>query len=317
MTIDQPLAGLAPLAACGKPIQEPMLTEWFAGKAKPDEFNVNKALGCAVTLDHLSRVTAVFLFAARVEGANKPFAGGLPGGLSWSSNRADANAAFGKPESSGEPTNQPAGSVFHSPYPWDRWSIASSGAGPGGLLRIEYSEASDALRSITFQPPPSPEPWSVEFEIFASHYQFVVGDIGQTNDLETIWDDPSATDVQFAPGASGQLVGVGTKRFGTVPVTVSWYPEEPKLDPRGIDRINECGLTIVTSVGVGNYVSDTELKPVDIGPGTYGLRVLYEGQKQVVNDQEGNDRYVVQLWPVVELPPVRYLKPKPKAATKP
>jgi hypothetical protein len=131
-----------------------------------------------------------------------------------------------------------------------------------------------------------------------------------------MWDAPEATDRQFAPGASGELVGIVTKRYDVVPVEVSWYPEEPKLDPRGIDRINECALTITTGLGVGNYVSTENLTAVEIGPGTYGLRVLYLFQDQVTDDETGNDRYVLQIWPTNERIPMRVIKPAVKTARK-
>ncbi len=314
MTLD--VTGFEMLSVCGQRIYDSLLSEWFGEKVKPDRFHVNKSLGCAVTLDHLSRVQTVFLFASRVEGANKPYTGVLPGGLTWDSSRARAKEALGTVESSGEPADQPVTSIFHSPYPWDRWSVDAGVAASGGFLRIEYTETGDRIRSVAFQGLPLRDPWSVTLEIFASYYQFVVGDQAQVDDLDKMWDE-NATNRQFAPGPSGQLVGIGTRRYGNVPVTVSWYPEEPKLDPKGIDRINECGLTIVTSLGVGNYVSDVELQPVDLGPGTYGLRVLYQFQDQVTNDQEGNDQYVMQLWPVSEPPPLRYIKPKPPKVAKP
>jgi hypothetical protein len=97
-----------------------------------------------------------------------------------------------------------------------------------------------------------------------------------------------------------------------VPVRVEIYPMEPILDARGIDRINECGLTITTKLGFGNYISCSELTPIDIAPGTYGVRALYIHEHQVENDEKGNDQYVLQFWPVTVPLKLRYIKPAAK-----
>jgi hypothetical protein len=290
------------LEACGEPINPEFADKWFGGKIK-GEWLMSRPLGFAATLDHRQVIGTLFLFAKGVEGKNKPFTGKLPGDLSWSTTRAEVNELFGQPERSGEPTDVPATSVFYSPYAWDRWAIDTR-----GFIRVEYQEGDVGIRSIQLQQPEQPEPTSVELQVYADYYQFYVADTANTCDTSVIWDDPQASERQIAIGEG--LVAVGTKRYGFVPVNIECYPFEPKLDPEGIDRINECGIAVTKSLGVGNYISVSPLAEVPLSPGTYAVRILYSFQDQVTDDQTGNDRYTVQLWPATELPSLRYLKPK-------
>jgi hypothetical protein len=291
------------LAVCGRPITEAFAAEWFGGRVKGDWLQ-NKALGLGARIDHHQRITSLHLFGPDVEKGTNAFTGPLPGELTWATSRVAVNALFEAPTASGEPQGEPT-SIFYSPYSWDRWDVA----GKGGI-HVEYREDAKSIRMITLSEPPLPEATSVELRVYADYYQFYVADAASTCDTGVIWDDPETTKRQIAQGDG--LIAIGTKRYGAVPVRVEIYPIEPKLDPRGIDRINECSLTITTKLGIGNYISSSELTPIDIAPGTYGVRALYIHQDQVENDEKGNDQYVLQFWPVTEPLKLRYIKPAAK-----
>jgi hypothetical protein len=291
------------LKLVGREVTTETIEQWFNGKAKPKaEHLVNKAKGLEITLDHLRRVRAVHLFAKNANGRNAAFAGPLPGALTWATSRAQARALFGEPElSSGPPL--PTTSIFYSPYTWDRWALTG-----GELLRVEFTEDESGVRTIQLQPAPEPEPTGVDVEVYADYCQFYLQDQASTADTSVIWDDPGTSEHQLA--VADGLVAVGTKRFGTVPVRVETYPVEPKLDPAGLDRINETGIVISTRLCIGNPISVAPLPEVTtLPPGVYGIRILYLFQDQVTNDQIGNDRYIIQLWPTTELPATRYLAP--------
>ncbi len=300
-------AGWELLAVCGHPMTEGFAGEWFGGKTK-GEWQQSKPLGVGARIDHLQRITSLHLFGPGAEKGTKPFAGSLPGGLSWTSTRVAVNALFGPPTASGEPSGEPT-SIMFLPYPWDRWDIP----GKGGL-HVAYVEDASSVRMITLSEPAQPEATSFDLQVYADYSQFYVADTASTCDTSVIWDDPETTKRQIACGNG--LIAIGTKRYGTVPVRIEIYPLEPKLEPKGIDRINECGLTITTSLGVGNYVSSPELAPIEIAPGTYGVRALYIFQDQVENDETGSDQYVLQFWPVTEPLVLRYVKPPAKTPTK-
>jgi hypothetical protein len=296
------------LGVCGQQITEAFAVEWFGGKAK-GEWLQSKARGLGAGIDHHRRITSVHLFGPGAEKGTKAFTGTLPGGLTWTSTRDAANALFGPPTASGEPSGEPT-SIMYQPYPWDRWDIP----GKGGV-HVQYVEDASSVRMITLSEPAQPEATSVELQVYADYSQFYVADSASTCDTSVIWNDPETTQRQIACGIG--LIAIGTKRYGTVPVRIEIYPMEPKLDARGIDRINECGLTITKTLGVGNYISSPKLQPVEINPGTYGVRALYIHQDQVKNDETGNDQYVLQFWPVTEPLPLRYIKaPAKKPAAK-
>jgi hypothetical protein len=152
---------------------------------------------------------------------------------------------------------------------------------------------------------PSRGPRVIELEVYADYYQFYVADQHTPCDTSVIWDDPTTTDHRLAVG--DQLVAVGTKRYGTVPVRIEIRRRAPKVMVGGVDRINECGLTITTALVVAMFISEPTPTPIEIEPGHYRVRVLYFGQDSVESDWVGADRYVVQLWPTKTLLSARYI----------
>jgi hypothetical protein len=282
----------------GRTVDPTFLATWFDG-VKADEWRNNLHLGIGMASDHHDRVLAITLHSVGVEGDNKAFAGVLPGGFSFTSTRSEVRAKFGEPERSGEPGT----GIFDSAYPWDRWEIAG-----GASINVDYVADTEAIRRVQLNAPAEPEPWSEELAIYADYSQFYVSDTGHTTQTDTIWDAADASDRQI--GVGDGIVAIGTKRYGTVPVVIEWYPTAPKLVLEGLDRINETGIEITTAMVVANFISADPAPLARITPGKYGLRVLYSFQTQVESDEVGNDRYTVQLWPVDELPPLRYITPE-------
>jgi hypothetical protein len=205
---------------------------------------------------------------------------------------------YGSPEIAGEPSEGILGSAFA----FDRWTF------PDGGLWVEYT-AEGPLRRVQLLPPAEKELFSVDLQVFADYSQFYVADRVYSADTSVIWDDPTTTKRQLAVGDG--LVAIGTKRYGTVPVNVSWHPREPKLNTTGVSRVNECGLTITTQLVIGNPISKPELTVMEgVDPGHYAVRIMYMFQDQVTNDEVGNDKYTVEIWPVDTAPPVKYVKPR-------
>jgi hypothetical protein len=295
-------AGWSGGAALAKPLAEFSDAEaWFSGTK--GEWRMNKQLGVAAWLDHLGVVTHIGFFAAGVEGRNKAWAGPLPGDITFATSRADARKLFGTVESSGEAV---AEGIFAGPA-WDRWQFDDS-----TLVHLIYTDDAAGIRQVQLQAAPKPEIRSFDLQVYADYNQFFVADKDNTCDTGVIWDAPGSTERQIAVGEG--LVAIGTKRYGTVPVTVSIYPSEPRLNLKGLDRVNECGLTITSSLVVGMFISNPEPTPIPMEPGFYGLRAIYTFQDQVESDTGGNDHYTIELWPTPELLPLRYLAPKPPKA---
>ncbi len=284
------------LQVLGKPMSPEFVTQWFDGKPSKKEWQFNKKEGLAVSLDNHQRVVAVHLYSKGVEKSSVSV--DLPTDLAWTMTRADLTKKFGTPDLTGEPS----GGILGSEFAFDRWTF------PEGGLWVEYT-AEGPLRRVQLLAPADPqELFWVDLQVYASHSQFYLADEQHIGNTETIWDDPVTTQRQL--GVAEGIVAIGTKRFGTVPVTVSWHPREPKLNTKGVDRVNECGLTITTKLLVGNPINEQVPTMEGVEPGNYAVRVLYLFQDQITNDEVGNDKYAVELWPVDSPHPVKYLKPR-------
>jgi len=137
-----------------------------------------------------------------------------------------------------------------------------------------------------------------EFALFADYHQFYLQDEQADGDLSDHWT-PGATDrlLAVAPG----VVGVGTARDTTVPVTVAVLGGPPPGDEdlSGWDQVNECSLSVpsgrIVVAGCTDYFP--EAARIDVAPGSYRARIYYGGLDTLSEDGlEGSDRYAVALW---------------------
>jgi hypothetical protein len=285
------------LAALGAPMSTAFVAEWLDAKPSKKDWQFNKKKGFGVSLDGHSRLIAIHLFSKGVE--KSTVSATLPTDLTWSLTRADLTKRYGKPEITGEPS----GGIMGTEFAFDRWTF------PDGGLWVEYTPEGPLRRVQLLAPADPKELFWLDLQVYADYSQFYVADQAYTADTGTIWDDPSTSKRQLAVGDG--LVAIGTKRYGTVPVTVSWHPRAPKLNTTGVSRVNECGLTITSKLVIGNPISKPELTVMEgIDPGHYAVRILYMFQDQVTNDETGNDKYLVELWPVDSPHPLTYLKPR-------
>lgn len=148
---------------------------------------------------------------------------------------------------------------------------------------------------------------SSHHRIYADYHQFYLEDEGGPHRTDTLWDKDTA-ERMLAVGEG--LLGVGTARYETVPVRIEFHDGEPETDAGVCSRINECSLR--TDSGRLVLSGCTEYLPeaarIEAEPGIYRVRVLYIGLETVVDDWEGEDRYVLQLWKDTRLRDVRVLK---------
>jgi hypothetical protein len=138
---------------------------------------------------------------------------------------------------------------------------------------------------------------SFQFDLFADYFQFYLQDEEADGDLSDAWT-PDATDRMLA--VADYVVGVGTVRNTTVPVTVELHGAAPADDFDSWDHVTQCSLTVssgrVVVAGCTDYFADAPRIPV--APGCYSVRVSYGGLDTLSADGlEGADRYRVQLWP--------------------
>jgi hypothetical protein len=212
--------------------------------------------------------------------------------------RDEARALMGAPLASGD-----AGGVgiMVVEFSWDHWISGDR------LVAVFYDGPDATVGRIEDRDIPEPEPKGIETQVHADYYQFYVQDIESSCDTSVIWDVPNSTEdgVAIGPG----LVAVSTKRYANVPVGIEWYPSKPSFEWEGIDRVSEAGIEVTTKLGYGMPISVQPLPVFEpVTPGLYGVRVMAWGLNTVVNDNEGGDHYIVQLWPVGKLPKLRHLK---------
>ena len=146
-----------------------------------------------------------------------------------------------------------------------------------------------------------------DFEIFADYHQFYLEDEASPHTTGDIWTKETH---ERMLAVSEKLVAVGTARYETVPVSIEFHDTEPPLELEKYSRVNECSLEIASDKlvlsGCTEYLPDAAR--IDAEPGIYRVRVLYGNLESVVDDWEGEDFYVLQLWRDAEMREIVELK---------
>jgi len=135
----------------------------------------------------------------------------------------------------------------------------------------------------------------LDFEIFADYHQFYLEDENSPHETGDIWTKET---IEQMIAVSEGLVAVGTARSLTVPVSIEFYDSEPFPELERYSRINECSLEVESDklvlMGCTDYLPDAPR--IEVSPGIYRVRVLYGNLESVVEEWEGDDFYVLQLW---------------------
>lgn len=133
-------------------------------------------------------------------------------------------------------------------------------------------------------------------DIFADYFQFYISDSSINTDFPTDWTDEALRRRVLA--ADGILM-VATARNATVPVRVELHDGDPNLATEAADHVVIGNLQTsgeMVIAGLTDYLPDAVRVPVPAG----NLRVLvvFTGLGTISEDGlEGEDRYVVHLWP--------------------
>lgn len=139
------------------------------------------------------------------------------------------------------------------------------------------------------------------FEILADYFQFYLQDDDtRFGDLSEAWTK-EAVEKLLAVGP--HVIGIGTARNMTVPVTVSLRETRPEIGEAGFERINECTIAIDTGrlviAGCTDYFPDAAR--IEVPPGTYGALIGYKGFDTLSEDElDGDDSYHIFLWRLAE-----------------
>ena len=143
-----------------------------------------------------------------------------------------------------------------------------------------------------------------QYQIFADYHQFYLQDDDQSfGDLAQAWTD-AATDRLLA--VAPHVIGVGTVRNTTVPVSVAVHESQPKIEPDEWDHITTASLQIDTGrivvAGCTDYYPDAAR--IEVRPGVYEAIICYAKLASLSPDGfEGEDSYHVHLFPGHEIEP--------------
>ena len=136
------------------------------------------------------------------------------------------------------------------------------------------------------------------YEIFADYHQFYIQDDDEKyGDLSEAWTD-QAVDRLLAVGP--HVVGVGTARNMTVPVTVQISEVKPEISGHAFDRTNDCTIEISSGrlvlAGCTDYLPDAIR--IHCSPGLYNVTIGYKNLNTISDDGlDGDDSYHLFLWP--------------------
>ena len=147
-------------------------------------------------------------------------------------------------------------------------------------------------------------PRTFQYEIFADYHQFYLQDDDQSfGDLSEAWTE-EATDRLLA--VAPHVIGVGTVRNMSVPVSVIVHESQPKIDREEWDHITTASLQIGTGrivvAGCTDYYPDAAR--IEVSPGNYEAIICYSKLTSLSPDGlDGEDSYHVHLFPGREVEP--------------
>jgi|SRR5438445_216302 len=143
-----------------------------------------------------------------------------------------------------------------------------------------------------------------KYEIFADYYQFYLQDDDQSfGDLSEAWTQ-EATHRLLA--VAPHVIGVGTVRNMTVPVSVAVHESQPNINQEEWDHITTASLQIdsgrIVVAGCTDYYPDAAR--IEVKPRIYEAIVCYANLATLSPDGlDGGDSYSVHLFPGRDIHP--------------
>ncbi len=133
-------------------------------------------------------------------------------------------------------------------------------------------------------------------DLFADYFQFYLQDEASEGDLSNAWSEEA---VRRMMAMTEGVLGIGTVRNMTVPVTLEFLDAEPAADLAGFDHVVEGAIDVPSGrlvvAGCTDFFADAPR--FDLAPGTYRVRLSASGLDTLSEDGlDGRDHYLVQLW---------------------
>ena len=141
-----------------------------------------------------------------------------------------------------------------------------------------------------------------EQRLYASHNQFYVQDAngGDTSD-PSFWTEETTHD-RLAVVAG--VVGVGTGSYGYVRVFSEIHDVAPPLDLAIWDHVTKASLEVKSGTLRVIGCLDPVGEDFQVMPGAYRVRCCHANLAEATDAEDGEDWYLVQVWPAPILPPV-------------
>lgn len=148
--------------------------------------------------------------------------------------------------------------------------------------------------------------------LLADYFQIYLRDEAHPDLPDDYSDEAIARRLMAGPHA----VILHTARNMTVPIRVEWHDQHPTLDLDAYQHVVEacfdCPSGQLVLAGLTDY--DPAAPRLSVKAGPLGVRASVSGLDTLSEDGlEGDDRYVVQLWPGTEPEGVRVLKAWPSS----
>lgn len=146
--------------------------------------------------------------------------------------------------------------------------------------------------------------------LFADYFQIYLRDEAHPDLPDDYTDDAIARRLVAGPHA----VILHTARNMTVPVRVEWHDQRPAPDLEACQHVAEAGFDCPSGrlvlAGLTDYDPAAPRLAVKAGP--VGVRASFSGLDTLDEDGlDGEDRYLVQLWPGAKPEGVHVLKSWP------
>ena len=151
-----------------------------------------------------------------------------------------------------------------------------------------------------------------EGNLFADYFQITLREEARP----TLPNDYSAATIARRLMVGPHGVIVHTARNMTVPVRVTWLEERPAVDHDAFQHVVEAGFASPTGLlvlaGLTDNVAEAPRLTVPAGP--LGVRACFAGLDTLDEAElDGDDRYLLQLWPGPEPEGARVLRAWPEA----
>ena len=133
-------------------------------------------------------------------------------------------------------------------------------------------------------------------KLYASHHQFYIEDAqapGDTGD-PSFWTREASED---ALATIQGTLGIGTGSYATVQVTTEIHDTEPPVQLDDWDHVTEAGLEITSGVLQVIGCLEDAGEEFTVAPGSYRVRCCHANLAGSAEFGEGEDWYLVQVWP--------------------